>query len=64
MRFAQTFSPTDSTLQKNIEFAHPELIHMMGFDGSNLFIDGTFKICPRPYNQVLVLMAYVPSIEY
>jgi len=51
-------NPNNSEVQKIIGWAHPDLIFLMKHGKVNLFIDCTFKICPRGFAQCLIMMIY------
>ncbi|KAH7468751.1 uncharacterized protein KRP23_11127 [Phytophthora ramorum] len=39
-------------------FAHPELMRLMRYEGVTFFVDGTFKVTPRPFKQKLIVIIY------
>jgi hypothetical protein len=41
-----------------VGFGHPDLIYVTRGHKSNLFIDATFSICPKGFEQLLILMAF------
>jgi hypothetical protein len=62
LQFNTTFV-VKNTSQRITGFAHPELMGILKYPGISLFIDGTFKICPKPYYQVIIVMAYEPNVD-
>ena len=47
----------EERVDRIIGFGHPELFALI-LESNELFIDGTFKIVPKPFYQVLVIMCY------
>lgn len=63
-QFSRSFvSAQSNTIETAIAFAHPELVAMLRFQGMSLFCDGTIKVCPRAYYQIMILMAHLPSVN-
>lgn len=46
-----------------VGMAHPELKGLLNNSNCEVFIDGTFAICPTNYTQVLVLMFRDPPTD-
>ncbi|KAK1945604.1 hypothetical protein P3T76_002652 [Phytophthora citrophthora] len=42
---------------------HPDLIRLLMYPGASLFIDATYSIMPRPFQQTLVIMAHDPAYD-
>ncbi|KAG2768102.1 hypothetical protein Pcac1_g20652 [Phytophthora cactorum] len=40
----------------NVRFGHPDLVRLLRYSSSAIFIDGTFKMAPRPFTQCLIVM--------
>jgi len=55
-------NPNNFEVQKIIGWGHPDLIFQMKHGKVNLFIDCTFKCCPRGFYQCMIIMMY--SIAY
>ena len=53
----------DTKLQRITGFAHPELIKLVKYHNTSLFLDGTFKVAPQPYAQCVILMAFDRSTD-
>ncbi|KAE8893076.1 hypothetical protein PF005_g21676 [Phytophthora fragariae] len=65
-RFFLLFNSTfvsKNALQRICGFAHPELIPILRQPGLAHYIDGTFKVCPRPLKQIVIVMAYDASLD-
>ncbi|KAE8966639.1 hypothetical protein PR001_g28338 [Phytophthora rubi] len=65
-RFFLLFNSTfvsKNVLQRICGFAHPELIPILRQPGLALYIDGTFRVCPRPFKQIVIVMAYDASLD-
>jgi hypothetical protein len=54
---------TKNTMQRITGFAHPERMGILKYPGISLYIDGTFKVCPKPYYQIVIVMAYEPNVD-
>jgi hypothetical protein len=39
-------------------WAHPQLVPLLKYEKLSLFIDGTFKCCPKEFSQLLIFMIY------
>jgi MULE transposase domain len=50
-------------LQRYIGFGHPDLTRLLRYPKITLFIDGTFKVCPKPFTQCLILMLHDASVD-
>jgi hypothetical protein len=48
----------DNELQKIIGWAHPDLIFLTAHGACNLFLDCTFKVVPKGFSQLLIVMVY------
>ncbi|OQR86158.1 putative cleavage induced protein [Achlya hypogyna] len=44
-------------------FAHPSLVSKLKYSGLSLFIDGTFRVCPKPFVQCVIVMMYNPAYD-
>lgn len=47
----------DGKLERIIGFGNPSLFRVFG-GNSKIFIDGTFKVCPKPFYQCLIIMVF------
>lgn len=45
-----------SELQRILGWAHPRLLELRQYPGAQMFIDGTFRSVPRPFEQCVILM--------
>jgi hypothetical protein len=52
-----------STMQNFIGWGHPDLIFHLGHGPLNLFFDCTFKVVPKGFTQLFVLMVYLPGFD-
>jgi hypothetical protein len=50
-------------LRRFLGFGHPDLVRLLWYRGTALYIDGTFKMAPKPFTQCLVLMVRDPSVD-
>ncbi|POM65200.1 Hypothetical protein PHPALM_19124, partial [Phytophthora palmivora] len=46
---------------KCLGFGHPDLIRLLRYSGTALFIDCTFKMVPKPFSQCLIVMVREPK---
>ncbi|ETN04024.1 hypothetical protein PPTG_23683 [Phytophthora nicotianae INRA-310] len=46
------------------KFGHPDLIRLLRYTGTALYIDGTFKMVPKPFTQCLIVMVRDPGDAY
>ncbi|KAE9191822.1 hypothetical protein PF004_g21497 [Phytophthora fragariae] len=44
-------------------FGHPDLVRLLRYSSSALYIDGTFKMVPRPFTQCLIVMIKDPGVD-
>ncbi|POM69289.1 Hypothetical protein PHPALM_14436 [Phytophthora palmivora] len=44
-------------------FGHPDLIRLLRYSGTTLFIDCTFKMVPKPFYQCLIVMVRDPDVD-
>ncbi|RLN89199.1 hypothetical protein BBJ28_00025969 [Nothophytophthora sp. Chile5] len=44
-------------------FGHPDLVRLPRYSGAAIFIDGTFKMVPRPFTQCLIVMVKDPGVD-
>ncbi len=51
-------------LQRIMVFANPALLHHLMADSVDLFIDATFKCCPHPFLQCLIVMCFDRATNY
>jgi len=51
-------NPNVTRIQKIIGWGHPDLIFQLKHGKMNLFIDCTFKSCPRGFYQCMIIMMY------
>ncbi|OWZ12695.1 hypothetical protein PHMEG_00014102 [Phytophthora megakarya] len=49
--------------QRILGMGHPDLICLLMYPGASLFIDATYSITPRPFQQTLVIMAHDPAYD-
>jgi hypothetical protein len=49
--------PKDGQRSRMLGFANPKLIGLLNGD-VQIYIDGTFKICPKPFYQCLIIMVF------
>jgi len=56
-------NPNNTEIQKIIGWAHPDLMFQMKHGKVNLFIDCTFKCCPRGFSQCLIMMMYSSAYD-
>jgi len=56
-------NPNNVEIQKIIGWGHPDLIFQMKHGKVNLFIDCTFKCCPRGFYQCLIIMMYSAAYD-
>ncbi|RAW24261.1 hypothetical protein PC110_g19309 [Phytophthora cactorum] len=49
--------------QRYLGFGHPELVRLLRYAGSAIFIDGIFKMVPRPFPQCLIVMMRDPGMD-
>ena len=58
LQFNITFpNEFDGKLERIIGYGNPALFRVFG-GNSQVFIDGTFRICPKPFYQCLILMVF------
>lgn len=50
-------------LHRVVGFGHPELIKLLEYCGTHVFIDGTFKVAPAPFAQCLIVILYDQAVE-
>ena len=50
-------------MERIIGWGHPDLIWELSHGPAHLFFDGTFKVVPRGFKQLFVMMAYVTSCD-
>ena len=48
---------TEGKMERIIGFGNPALFRIFG-GNSKIFIDGTFKVCPKPFYQCLIIMVF------
>lgn len=46
-----------------VSFAHPGLVRLLRYPKISVFVDGTFKVVPRPFTQCLIVMVYDASVD-
>ncbi|KAG2765653.1 hypothetical protein Pcac1_g22868 [Phytophthora cactorum] len=46
-----------------VGFGHPDLVRLLRYSSSAIFIDGTFKMAPRPFTQCLIVMVKDPGVN-
>lgn len=63
LQFNVAYSTGDK-YRRILGFGHPDLIRQMRDPGITLFIDGTFKITPRPFTQTVIIMMYDSAHDY
>lgn len=44
-------------------FGHPDLIRLLRYSGTAIYIDGTFKMVPKPFTQCLIVMVRDPGVD-
>jgi hypothetical protein len=49
--------------QRIVGMGHPDLLRLLRYPRASLFIDGTFSITPKPFQQTLIIMAHDPSYD-
>jgi hypothetical protein len=54
----------DNELQKVIGWAHPDLIFLTGHGRCNVFLDCTFKVVPKGFSQLLIVMIFSKAHNY
>ncbi|OQR86319.1 hypothetical protein ACHHYP_20496 [Achlya hypogyna] len=62
-RYFQQFNTTtihQKKLRRIMGFAHPSLVSKLKYLGLSPFIDGTFRVCPKPFVQCVIMM-YDPA---
>jgi hypothetical protein len=52
-----------TSLEKIIGWGHPDLIFLTKYGPVNLFVDCTFKVVPKGFSQLLVLMIYSSATD-
>ena len=50
-------------LRYYISWGHPELLEYTKDGPRNVFIDATFKVVPKGFSQLLIIMIYVPMFQ-
>jgi len=53
----------DSSHEKIIGWGHPNLIRKLKSGQMNVYIDCTFKVCPKGFYQLFILMVYVDEFD-
>ena len=49
---------SSGVLQRIMAFANPALLYLLQSLQVDIFIDGTFKVCPSPFTQCLIIMVF------
>lgn len=62
LQFALTVN-IDGELQTILGWGHPQLINLLKNGKVNLFVDCTFKVVPKGFTQLMILMMYHPGSE-
>jgi hypothetical protein len=53
----------DGELQTILGWGHPQLINLLKNGKVHLFVDCTFKVVPKGFTQLMILMMYYPGTE-
>ncbi|EGZ24028.1 hypothetical protein PHYSODRAFT_325182 [Phytophthora sojae] len=49
--------------KRMVGFAHPDLLRLLKYPKNPLFVDCTFKACPKPFSQVAIIMGFDPAFD-
>ena len=50
-------------MKRYLAWGHPELLQYAMDGPRNVFIDATFKVVPRGFSQLLIVMIYIPMFQ-